>query len=72
MNRPVRFVAAAKDPNLPKGVRWIYLAAALYILSPIDVVPEVIPVLGVMDDLLVILLAFGPALTKWRQKKQIQ
>jgi uncharacterized membrane protein YkvA (DUF1232 family) len=48
---------ALKHPLAP---RWLKLGVALlvlYVLSPIDLVPEFIPVLGVMDDLVLVPLA---------------
>ena len=53
--RLVRRLAA--DRTLPRGVRvrlWLLLA---YLLSPIDVVPDVVPVLGYADDAVVVALA---------------
>ncbi len=50
--RLVRRLAA--DPSLPRGVRvrlWLLLA---YLLSPIDLVPDVVPVLGYADDVVVV------------------
>jgi uncharacterized membrane protein YkvA (DUF1232 family) len=43
----------AREPLLSKGRRAALVAAAGYLLSPIDAVPGVIPVLGQLDDLLV-------------------
>jgi uncharacterized membrane protein YkvA (DUF1232 family) len=40
----------AKDPELPRGVRvrlWLLLA---YLASPLDLVPDFIPVVGYADD----------------------
>ena len=34
-------------------------AAALYILSPVDVIPDIVPVAGWADDLVVLLLALN-------------
>ena len=53
--RLVRRLAA--DRTLPRGVRvrlWLLL---LYLLSPVDLVPDVIPVLGYADDVVVVALA---------------
>lgn len=48
---------AARDPRTPFFVRLLALAIAAYALSPIDLVPDFIPVLGYLDD--VILLPLG-------------
>jgi uncharacterized membrane protein YkvA (DUF1232 family) len=68
--RLVRRLAA--DRSLPRGVRirlWLLLG---YLLSPIDLVPDVVPVLGYADDVVVVALALrsvartagGDALTR--------
>jgi uncharacterized membrane protein YkvA (DUF1232 family) len=51
---------AARDPRLPWHVRLLALAVAAYALSPIDLIPDFIPVLGYVDDL--ILIPLGVAL----------
>ena len=40
------------DPVLPRAAKIALGAAAVYLLSPIDLVPDFIPVLGYVDDLL--------------------
>jgi uncharacterized membrane protein YkvA (DUF1232 family) len=47
----------AADRTVPRGVRvrlWLLLA---YLLSPVDLVPDVVPVLGYADDVVVVALA---------------
>lgn len=51
---------AARDPRTPLAVRLLALAVAAYALSPIDLIPDFIPVIGYLDDLL--LLPLGIAL----------
>jgi uncharacterized membrane protein YkvA (DUF1232 family) len=51
---------AARDPRTPWWVRAIALLVAAYALSPIDLIPDFIPVLGFLDD--VILVPLGLAL----------
>lgn len=41
------------DPALPRPAKLVLLAAALYLASPFDLVPDFIPFLGYLDDLLV-------------------
>lgn len=45
---------AARDPQTPLAVRILALAVAAYALSPIDLIPDFIPVLGYLDDLLIV------------------
>lgn len=45
---------AARDPDTPLAVRILALAVAAYALSPIDLIPDFIPVLGYLDDLLIV------------------
>ena len=41
------------DPLLPKAAKIALAAAVLYLVSPVDLIPDFIPVLGALDDLLV-------------------
>ena len=45
---------AARDPRTPWYARALALAVAAYALSPIDLIPDVIPVLGYLDDLILV------------------
>lgn len=45
---------AARDPRTPWYAKALGLAVAAYALSPIDLIPDFIPVLGLMDDLLIV------------------
>lgn len=54
---------AARDPRTPWPVRLLALAVAAYAFSPIDLIPDFIPVLGLLDDLL--LVPLGVALVLW-------
>lgn len=46
-----------RDPAVPRLAKVLPLAAVFYLLSPIDGVPDLIPVLGQLDDLGVLMLA---------------
>ena len=45
---------AARNPATPPLVRLLALAVAAYALSPIDLIPDFIPVLGYLDDLIIV------------------
>jgi uncharacterized membrane protein YkvA (DUF1232 family) len=47
----------AFDARVPRLDKWILVAAAVYLLSPVDLVPDVIPIRGRMDDLGLIIWA---------------
>ena len=55
-----RLWRALRHPDAP---RWLKVGTALlvvYLFSPIDLIPEVVPVLGVLDDLVLI-----PLVIRW-------
>ena len=45
---------AARDPLAPMGARILAAVVAAYALSPIDLIPDFIPVLGYLDDLILV------------------
>ena len=45
---------AARDPRVPWYARALAAAVAAYALSPIDLIPDFIPVLGYLDDLFIV------------------
>ncbi|MEO6388650.1 MAG: YkvA family protein [Croceibacterium sp.] len=45
---------AARDPRTPLAAKLVAGAVAAYALSPIDLIPDFIPVLGYLDDLLLV------------------
>ena len=45
---------AARDPRTPWYAKALGIAVAAYALSPIDLIPDFIPVLGYLDDLLIV------------------
>ena len=50
---------AARDARTPWPVRLLALAVAAYALSPIDLIPDFIPVLGLLDDLVIVPLGLA-------------
>src|SRR4051812_30904637 len=46
-----------KDPRVPRRVKIVVAFAGLWVLSPIDLIPEFLPVIGPLDDIVVVALA---------------
>ena len=44
----------AKDQRTPAWIKILALMIAAYALSPIDLIPDFIPVLGYLDDLIIV------------------
>ena len=55
-------LGAARDPRTPWYAKALALAVAAYALSPIDLIPDFIPVLGLLDDLIIVPLGIALAL----------
>ena len=72
----VALYLAAQDPRTPWYARVLVLCIVAYALSPIDLIPDFVPVLGLVDDLLLLPLGIyiaikitpAPVLTDGRQK----
>lgn len=45
-----------RDPRTPLGLKAIMGAALAYVVMPVDLIPDAIPILGQADDLTVLLL----------------
>lgn len=46
-----------KDPRVPRKAKLAVAFAGLWVLSPIDLIPEFLPVIGPLDDVVVVALA---------------
>lgn len=70
---------ACKDPRVPWYARLFAACVVAYALSPIDLIPDVIPVLGHLDDLIIVPLGVALAikmvpsavLTESRQRAEV-
>jgi len=47
-----------KDPRVPRRAKFAIAFAGLWVVSPIDLIPEFLPVIGPLDDIVVVALAF--------------
>ncbi len=54
---------AARDPRTPWYAKGLVFLVVAYALSPIDLIPDFIPVLGYLDDLLIVPAGIAIALT---------
>jgi len=59
MNALTRLIELLRDPRTPKLPRFLMIAAAIYALSPIDLLPEVFvtPIIGLLDDITLLWLS---------------
>lgn len=45
---------ASRDPRVPWYVKFLAIAVAAYALSPIDLIPDFIPIIGYFDDFIIV------------------
>jgi len=53
-----------KDPRVPRRAKITLGMAAAYVASPIDLIPEMIPVIGWADDVLIIMFALDALISR--------
>ena len=53
----------ARDKRTPRAAKWIAFAVIAYAVSPIDLIPDFIPVLGLLDDLVLVPLGIALVVT---------
>lgn len=51
---PGRLRRLALDPRTPRRARWWLIGLAVYVASPIDPLPDFIPVIGHLDELMIV------------------
>jgi uncharacterized membrane protein YkvA (DUF1232 family) len=47
----------AADPEVPRGVRIRLVLLTAYLISPLDLIPDFVPVIGYADDAIVVAIA---------------
>ena len=50
---------ASRDPRVPWYAKAVAVAVATYAAAPIDLIPDFIPVLGYLDDLIIVPLGIA-------------
>ena len=55
---------ALRHPASPGWLKWGTAAIVLYLISPIDLVPDALPFVGVLDDLVLV-----PMAIRWLLKR---
>ena len=50
-------IAVARDPRVPRKNKMFFWAIAIYLLVPFDLIPDWLPGIGQLDDLVLIALA---------------
>lgn len=53
-----------RDPRVPRRARAVVALAAVWVISPIDLVPEFLPVVGALDDVVVAAVALRYAVRR--------
>jgi uncharacterized membrane protein YkvA (DUF1232 family) len=63
-NLVLLFKGLARDPRVPRGSKALLVVGAVWFASPIDLIPEFIPVVGPLDDAIVAALILRHVLKK--------
>jgi len=74
----VAIYIAGRDPRVPWHVKAMAVAIAAYALSPIDLIPDFIPVLGYLDEVILLPIAIAlvirmipdPLMVEFREEAQ--
>ncbi len=74
----VALYIAGRDPRVPWYVKAAAVAIAAYALSPIDLIPDFIPVLGYLDEVILLPIAIAlvvrmipdPLMAEFREEAQ--
>ncbi len=53
-----------KDPRVPTAEKALFIGAIVYVISPIDLIPDVLPFIGQVDDIYVVALTLLRMISK--------
>jgi uncharacterized membrane protein YkvA (DUF1232 family) len=62
--------AYAQDSSKPWVVRLVCGLGILYVLSPLDFLPDLMPIIGWVDDILVVTGVLGWMIQQWKRWQQ--
>ena len=51
------FQAALRDPQVPVYIKLLLFLLIAYVLSPVDIIPDFIPIVGLLDEAILIPVA---------------
>lgn len=57
LSKSISFVTSlSKDPRIPSRDKTVLVGMLALLVSPIDIIPDFIPILGQLDDLMILIL----------------
>jgi uncharacterized membrane protein YkvA (DUF1232 family) len=65
------FAGLIRDPRVPVGSKLVLGLASLWIASPIDLIPEFVPIAGSLDDAIVAVIALRLVL-RWTEPEVLR
>ena len=60
-----------KDPDAPKAGKIVAVAALIYLVNPFDVVPDITPIAGLLDDAAFLVAAFTSVEADIRKRNEV-
>jgi uncharacterized membrane protein YkvA (DUF1232 family) len=60
-----------RNPGTPLWVKLVPFFAIAYLLLPVDVIPDPIPVLGLLDDLVILVTLASQAIKKLSENQAV-
>ena len=51
---PYILCCSMRDPGVPRRAKLLAVFLLAYILSPVDLIPDVIPILGLLDEVVIV------------------